>query len=330
MEIVQKTKFEDLIKSSSLETLIQQTEIEQSIIVYGATASGKTYFYTSLMNYYKKKGIKPENIAMIVIYPDRLGGVIKVAKKRVSPEYRKRIIVRPIKSGDFKEVIKETENAITILQDFLQKDEHNIAWLVIEMLGEMWDMAQDTAIRESYGIGIGEFMASKRKELMEKAQIEGTKEPSAYQAMSGAFGGEWVTIKNLHNKEWIDKLKAIPILRVNVLLTAEEKDTTSPTFAQEGKEPKGEKSNQHRFDTIIHLWREQNQFKMRAVKITGYSKTYGAVDVTGKIPFEEHLKQLKQIEEYEEKQKEAISQIQQPEKQPESQEVKKKEELEWV
>jgi len=328
MEIEQQLSFENLIKSgSSLKDLL--TEINESILVYGSTGSGKTYFYMSIPQYYKSIGLKPENFAMAVIYPDRPGGYKKVGKKHVPPEFRERIIIRPI-HGDFLEVIDETNKLMKVLTEFARRDKNNVVWLVVEMLDEMWDMAQDTAIREAYGIGLGEFMAEKRKQIVEKAQLEGSKEPSAYQALSGAFGGEWVTIKNLHNTEWIEKLKSAPVAGVNLLFTAGEKDASSTPFTLVGKEPRGEKSNHHRVDTILYLKQSENKFTMQPVKITGFSYLYEETDVTNKIPFNEHIKQLKALEEHEKKQKSVMSQIQEKSEGKEEVKEENKEEIEWI
>jgi len=320
-------KFEDLIKKGdSLKSLL--TEIQESILVYGSTGSGKTYFYMSLPQYYKSIGLKPENFAMGVIYPDRPGGYKKVGKRHVPEEFKDRVVVKPI-HGNFLDVIKETDSLLKVLTEFANRDKNNVAWLVVEMLDEMWDMAQDTAIREAWGMGMGEFMADKRKQLMEKASIEGGKEPSAYQALSGAFGGEWVMIKNLHNTEWIEKLKSAPVAGVNLLFTSGERDAFSTPFTIVGKEPRGEKSNHHRVDTILYLWQEDNHFKMRPVKITGYSYLYGESDVTNKLPLSEHLKQLKALEEYEKKQKETLSKVQ-PKENTEGKIKNGEEEIDWI
>jgi len=292
---------------------------KESILLYGSTASGKTYWYITIPHYYKSIGVKPENFLMWVIFPDRSGGILNLLDL-VPPEYLDRIRIYPI-SGDFRDVIEVTNKAWDELTKF-GSNPQNHAWLVFEMVDELWTLAQDTAIRISYGIGLGQFIASKRKELIEKAESKGKEEPSAYSALSGAYGGEWVTIKNLHNTEWIDKVKSIPILGVNLLLTAGEKkaESTDKPFHLIGVKPDGEKSNIYRVDTIIYLERDDatNKFFMQPLKITGLSTLYAKHDITNQIPYAIHKENVKKCREIDKQKRATAMQLKATKTQPEA------------
>lgn len=281
-----------------------KTKNAESILVYGSTGTGKTYFWTTLFEWFDKKGIKPENLLVWAIFPDRPGGFKKLEADFIPKKYSNSC--RIFYTNDFQDVIDISEVAAVDLKKFAEEDPNHVVWFVVELLNEMWEAAQHLYVERAYDKTFADYFAAQRAELKDRAQKarEG-KEPSAYAAFSGAFGGDWPIIKDYHNAQWIERVKMFPGFGVNVLFTAEEREEEDKgtLFTDIGTKPAGEKRNQHRVDTILHLTAQSNGFKMDAAKITGLSLRYSNADITTKIPYEVHLEKVARLKALQEKMK---------------------------
>lgn len=314
----------------------------ESLLFYGSTFSGKTYGYITIPQYLREQDIPPEKFKMCIVYPDRPGGVTKLLDE-VPDEYLSSIELYPI-TGDFNQVIEATLKSWKQLLEFsdFPEETDKQCFLVVEMLDEMWSMAQDTAIREAYGIGIGDYMAQEFQSVLKRAQAEAKskRDLSAYQVLQG--WSDWTIIKNLHNTQWVEVVKQIPFFGINLICTAGEKPLAEGeeggTFGKIGVKPAGEKSNRHRVDTIIYMRQKGGRFYIQPAKITELGMVYPEKNVTDERPYGVHLKmqeRLKKVkqERRQKKQKEQVeeeieSETEETEEPEEATETESKEESE--
>lgn len=149
-------------------------------------------------------------------------------------------------------------------------------WFVAEMMGSMWDFAQDEFTRMVHGETLAEYIlaaridAQKAADVAEKKGKDGSKEVMkgmAYNSLSGRL--DWPAIKKMHNNDFRDYL--ITHGRFNILFTTEaqavsqdERDSGRfKNFHQLGYRPDGEKENIFRVDTIMFLYRDKGEFYWR-------------------------------------------------------------------
>jgi hypothetical protein len=262
-------------------TNVAETE---KIILFGESNTGKTSFYIGILGVLKKQGIKPEDLLMCIIFPDRPTGITKLMKV-IPPEYLDNIFVFPVNS--YEELVSSTAQAEKKLQEHYKKT-GKYGWLVIELLEDAWKSAQDYYCRLAYGETLGEYFAKK------KADVKAMKDDNtAYKALEG--WGDWPIIKYFHNFNWIDKIKR---MQYNVVFSAElkEEGNKDSNFFDLGYRPGGEKDNMHRVDTIIYLSHKGNNFGIKPYKLTGYDKLYGELDVTNKNAYSVHVEALRRLE----------------------------------
>src|SRR4030042_5004419 len=165
-----------------------------------------------VLDYYRKIGVKPEDVLICVVYPDRASGITKLAGV-VPPEYLGR--VRVFQISNYEQLIKATATSDRLLREHYKKTGNaKHGWLVIELLGEPWVFSQDHYVQQTYGKDLGAYFAE-RKRLSEAIR----ENPSAYKILDG--WKDWSVIKLFHNLEWIEKIKLMPH---NVWFTAEIKD----------------------------------------------------------------------------------------------------------
>jgi len=256
----------------------------EKIILFGESNTGKTRWYLKILEGLIEHGMKKEDILMCVVFPDRPTGIAKLASL-IKSEYRECIKIFQINT--YEELVSSTAQAEQLLKEHYKKT-GKYGWLIVELLEDAWKSSQDYFCREAYGQSMGEFFSNMR-DSMEKPGSP------AYEAFSGPFGGPWPIIKFFHNYNWIDKIKRMPF---NVLFTSELKreDNKDSMFADLKYRPAGEKDNIHRVDTIIYLSHKGNKFSQACYKLTGYSKVYSTVDITGKNGYKTHKDLLKRLE----------------------------------
>lgn len=273
------------IEGIPLNTFIEDTKNTHKFIIYADSNSGKTRWWLKILQYYKKIGVKPEDVCFFVLYPDRRTGITKLAGM-IPPEYLDSVTIFPV--NKYEDLVSATGTANRLLKEHYKKT-GKLGWMIVELVGEAWMMSQDYYTREAYGETLGDYFAEKQQ--LTQAIKE---DSSAYRALEG--WKDWTVIKYFHNYAWVEKIKRMPW---NVLFTAEVKQVGNPDsmFAEAGYRPAGEKDNIHRVDEIIYLTRRGNKFSQKAFKLTGYTHVYPKIDISNKNGFEEHLKMLKKLEE---------------------------------
>lgn len=178
-------------------------------------------------------------------------------------------------------------------------------WLCFDMLGPLWDFAQNEYARMVYGEELTDHIlllrADAQKEMDRlgvstrstdnKAKSEANKVVSASMQYSGMEGRtDWSVVKRMHNDDVMDR--AILQGDFNVLGTTSitplsEQDVTKwPLFKVIQKRPEGEKHNIHRFDTIVFSERNKDEFTWRTDLGGGTGKDRGRalardIDFTG-------------------------------------------------
>jgi len=274
----------ELVKPISIKDFAIETADTEKMIVFGESNTGKSTFYISILEWLDEQGVKPEDLKMCIIYPDRPTGITKLYNN-IPEKYRgDSVQIFPINT--YEELVSCTSTSDKILDEHYKKT-GKLGWLVVELLEDAWKSVQDYYCRLAYGESLGEYFAKKRADV--KAMKEDT---TAYRALEG--WGDWTIIKYFHNFNWIDKIKRMPW---NVVFTSEirEEGNKDSIFFDLGYRPAGEKDNMHRVDTIIYLSHKGNKFNMKPYKLTGYKMLYPPEDITGKSAYVEHKKLLKKL-----------------------------------
>jgi hypothetical protein len=266
---------------------VQEAGVSEKMIVFSETGAGKTRFYLELLEVLKKRGLKKEDLKMYIIFPDRPGGLAKLFGL-IPEEFVDCISVLPI--SNYEDTIIATATAEEGLIEHYKKTGIH-GWMIFELLENYWTFSQDFYSRKAYGETLAEYFAHMQESLKKSSG----KNSSAYEALSGPFGGPWPIIKTIHNFNWLDKLKRMPY---NIIFTSElkEEENKESIFGALGYRPAGEKHTQHKVDTVLYLSHQGNKFFMRPFKLTGYEKLYGQIEITDKCGYEEHLNALKELE----------------------------------
>lgn len=141
--------------------------------------------------------------------------------------------------------------------------------IIVDMLTTVWSWAQENYTMQVFDEDISEFYMTRRKELLRE------------KSGKGAFDGwkDWVGIKMLHNKDFIDELvrqtgaeliSICSVKEVEMNDLEKNKMVDKPTiFTPVGFAPEGEKHNDHRFDRIIYFWRGVDNWYIKAPKWRG-------------------------------------------------------------
>ena len=274
--------------SISMRQFVRDVANTEKLLVFGETGSGKTYFYLKILEYLEKTGLSPDNMKMVIVFPDRPTGLTKL-KDIIPSNYYDSIEVFPV--NNYEDTIRATTTAEKIMEEHYKKTGH-FGWIVFELMENYWTFAQDYYCRQAYGKSLGEYFA----QMQSIISSDKAEKRTAYEAFAGPFGGPWPIIKFFHNFNWIDKIKRFPY---NVVFTSEikEEENKDSIFYTLGYRPAGEKHNQHRMDTILYLGHSGGKFTMKPFKLTGYTRLYGQIDITNKNGYEEHKRALKKLAE---------------------------------
>lgn len=289
---VAKNEFKDLWDESAtpipIKKYVAAAADSEKMIVFSETGAGKTRFYLKILETLLKKGVAKKDLKMFIIYPDRPNGLAKLYGL-IPKEYQECISVFPV--GNYEDTIRATATSVRLLEEH-HKETGVYGWMVFELMENYWAFSMNHYCIQAYGKTMGEYFAQMQS-IMAKDKAE---KKTAFEAFSGPFGGPWPIIKFSHNFNWIDKLKRMPY---NIIFTSElrEEDNKDSIFSALGYRPSGEKHTQHKVDTIIYLSHKGNNFFIKPFKLTGYSRLYGELNVTGKNAFEVHNAALKRLEE---------------------------------
>lgn len=274
------------VEPVTMRKFIHDVANNEKTLLFGETGSGKTHFYLGILEHLEECGMSASDIRMAIIYPDRPTGLAKLYSL-IPKKYLDSIDVYQV--NNYEETIIATATAERMMEEHYKKTGH-YGYIVFELMENYWSFSQDYYCRQAYGQSMGEFFAQMQN-IGGKTKAD---KKTAYEAFAGPFGGPWPIIKFFHNFNWIDRVKRFPY---NTIFTSEirAEDNADSIFHSLGYRPAGEKNNQHRMDTIIYLKHNGNKFTMKPMKLTGYTKFYGEVNITGKNGYKEHLIALKRL-----------------------------------
>lgn len=270
----------------TMRKFVDEVANTEKLLLFGETGSGKTHFYLNILEWQEAQGLSADDMKMSIIFPDRPTGLAKLYKL-IPRKYIDCIDVFQV--NNYEETIIATATAEKQMETHYKKTGH-YGWTVFELMENYWAFAQDYYCREAYGQTMGEYFAQMQS-IMSNDKAE---KRAAYEAFAGPFGGPWTIIKFFHNFNWIDRVKRFPY---NTVFTSEikEEENKDSIFHSLGYRPAGEKHNQHRMDTILYLGHRGEKFTIKPFKLTGYTKLYGEIDITGKNGYEEHKKACKRL-----------------------------------
>lgn len=178
-------------------------------------------------------------------------------------------------------------------------------WLCFDIIGGLWDLAQDEFTRLVYEETGASKLLALRAEAEEAVRNAGKtgKEATSERARGVGFEGlegryDWPLIKKMHNAD----------VRDNVILNGEfnvfattpmnplqdsDKDKW-PMFAALGRRPEGEKNNVHKFDTFLLATQREGKYTWSTTLGDGQGKDRGrelvrGIDYTGMGIVESYL-----------------------------------------
>ena len=221
------------------------------ILVGGGPSTGKSLSIVRLA----QAGLEQEFNVVVI---DRDRGVAKAVKEL-------------IKLGEFDGVPENLDyfiaNSWDKVTEGINHAFNNLGpgdWLCFDMIGGLWDLAQDEFTRLVYEeTGANKLLAlrAEAEELVRSSGKSG-KDATSERARGVGFEGlegryDWPLIKKMHNADVRDN--AILNGEFNIFATTAmqplqdgqaDKDKW-PMFASLGRRPEGEKNNVHKFDTFL-------------------------------------------------------------------------------
>ena len=173
-------------------------------------------------------------------------------------------------------------------------------WVVLEMMGEFWNLSQTAYSEMVYGEGLTSHILALRAEAEAKVQEAAldsrSKAASAerqrgvgYQGMEGRT--DWSLIKRMHNTEVRDRL--IETSNANILATTatvpmDERDAAGyPKWKRIGVRPEGEKHNVYKFDTWVYVEFRDGSYVWSTDLGKGEGKDRGGRPLASRIPFDD-------------------------------------------
>lgn len=136
-------------------------------------------------------------------------------------------------------------------------------WLCFDMIGALWDLAQDEFTRMVYKEGSTEKILALRMEAEEVVRSHGGKDAAKDRAKGVGFEGlegryDWPLIKKMHNGDVRDHAILDGDFNIFSTTTMTPLDSSRqgekekwPMFAALGRRPEGEKNNVHKHDTFL-------------------------------------------------------------------------------
>lgn len=233
----------------------------ERILAAGAPGTGKTYAWLTIAR------LLP-NVTFHIIDPD--DGVIRVWKENIDGAETFRGVdninyyLTPVWYGALNKIefgqAGGVANALTDIRKKIKPGD----WVVVEMLSNIWSMAQSGFVKEIFQEGIGEYFLRIRKELSDGAK--------SLEALKGWT--DWQVINKMHNDDFI-----IPICYqlpspanpdINVFMTTSFSMSTAGEVAKEEAEQKSFYG-----ETMVRIdGQKQNIFRAQSIFL--FSKKRGA------------------------------------------------------
>jgi len=161
--------------------------MRERIIAAGAPGSGKTYNWLTIAR------MLPD-VTFHVLDPD--DGVLRLLYSEFSDVKNLNYYFTPTWFGDLEKYeLGQTGGVIKAFKDLKPKVKKG-DWVIVEMLGNMWSMAQSGFANEVFQEGIGEYFLRVRKEMRENA--------TRLDAIKGWT--DWIVINKMHNEDFMNKV----------------------------------------------------------------------------------------------------------------------------
>jgi len=139
-------------------------------------------------------------------------------------------------------------------------------WLLIDMVGRLWEMAQSYEVGEVYGKRASEFLLGARAAAVEAAKLG---QPPSMPTP------DWNVIKKFHNDDFMDlvcarwKSNIVATTGADPIIQEWARPEDISFFGPLGYKPDGEKRNIHRFDTIMFLVERKGDRQFSTLKDRG-------------------------------------------------------------
>ena len=159
-------------------------------------------------------------------------------------------------------------------------------WLCFDMIGGLWDLAQDEFTRLVYEESGADKLLALRMEAEELVRTSGKKggDASSERARGVGFEGlegryDWPLIKKMHNSDMRDNCilnGEFNILSTTAMNAMQDTDKAKwPMFSSLGRRPEGEKNNVHKHDTFALVTQSDGKFAWSTQISQGQGKDRG-------------------------------------------------------
>lgn len=217
--------------------------MQERILVYGGTGSGKSYSWLTIAR------TKP-NDTFYCIDTDR------AISRMLGTEFKDLKNIKLYACRDW----KVCEKALAEIKPMIKEDD----WLIVDMADALWDFVQSYYTQEIFHKNIDEYFLQLRKSIAGGSKIE-------------AFKGwtDWQII----NKLYQDYINTIMYdLPSNIFITAKaskyssddgDEPSLKDAFSMVGFKPEGEKRNAYRVHTVLFLNHDTFGYYITTVKDRG-------------------------------------------------------------
>ncbi len=161
-------------------------------------------------------------------------------------------------------------------------------WLCFDMIGGLWDLAQDEFTRLVYGESGADKLLALRAEAEEIVRSAGKtgKEATSARAKGVGFEGlegryDWPLIKKMHNADMRDNVilngefNVFSTTAMTPMQDGQNDKEKWPMFAALGRRPEGEKNNVHKHDTFVLAKQTGGKFTWSTLLGEGQGKDRG-------------------------------------------------------
>jgi hypothetical protein len=212
-------------------------DIKETVIIFGAPKIGKTFAYLGLVEDELEKN---KEVQFYIINTD--GGLARSFKDYFGDKSSE---IKPHIHYYFASNIREAIAALGEIRTKAQPKD----WIIMDLLSDFWDMAQDEFIRQSSGGNVADYI------------IKASKDPKKF-GMFDSF--KWNYVKKLDN-EMTYVLPSRPICNVLGVCAEKDLEVESKLSAKSGgsdmvnlykdimARPAGQKQIAYKFNTILYI-----------------------------------------------------------------------------
>ena len=249
------------------------------ILVGGGPSTGKSLSIVRLALAGLEQGF---NIVVI----DRDRGVAKAVKELI----KKGDLDRAPENMDY--FVAKTWDKVTEGVDHAFANLGPGDWVCFDILGGLWDLAQDEFTRMVYKEGSTDKILALRMEAEAVVRSKGGKDANkdrakgvGYEGLEGRY--DWPLIKKMHNGDVRDRcilngeFNIFATTTMTPLQDGQGDKDKWPMFAALGRRPEGEKNNVHKFDTFLLAKQTDGHYNWSTALGEGQGKDRGRELVRG-------------------------------------------------